>query len=45
MDLSSTADGSFMLAARRDVPHFIVCRDDDDGVTFNDLILGGVIPL
>ncbi len=45
VDLSSTADGSFMLAVRRDVPHFIVCHDDHDGVTFNHLITGGVIPL
>ncbi len=45
VDLSSTADGSFMLAARREVPHFIVCHDDHDGVTFNHLITGGVIPL
>ncbi len=42
--VSSASDGYYYLTTTISGPHYIVCLDDDAGVSFNDLIIGGAIP-
>ncbi len=44
MNTTTSSGGSYTLTTTHSGAHYIVCLDDDAGESFNDLILGNMIP-
>lgn len=42
--ITSSGNGSYTLSTTHSGAHYIVCLDDDPGESYNDLILGNMIP-
>jgi len=42
--ITSSTDGSFLLTSENNESHFLICKDDNVNISYNDLIIANLMP-